>query len=335
MIFAEIIIIVGGLLFGLILDKVFIHKLEKITQKTSWKGDDVIIKALKGKTFWLIFLISLYITLTITTKIPYVDFLKKIVFVIILLFITFVIAKILGNLVDIYLADVSSVIAKTSLINILLKIVLFVIAGLIILDYFGISITPIITGLGIGGLAVALALQETLSNLFAGLQVLVARQIRPGDYIKLESGEEGYVLDVTWRNTVIRALPNNLIIIPNSKLANSIVVNYYKPEKELSVVIKVGVSYDSDLEKVEQVVVEVAKEVLQKIPGGVKEFEPFIRYHTFNDFSIDFSVILRAKEYVDQYLLKHEFIKALHKKFQQEGIEIPFPIRTVYLKKES
>lgn len=236
---------------------------------------------------------------------------------------------------DVYFSEISSVIAKTSLVNIFIKVTIFVVAGLIILDYLGISITPIITGFGIGGLAVALALQDTLSNLFAGLQVLVARQIRPGDYIKLESSEEGYAIDITWKNTVIRTWSNNLIVIPNSKIANSIVVNYYKPEKELSVLVQVGVSYESDLEKVEKVVVDTAKEILEKVPGGVKNFEPFIRYHTFSDSSIDFTVFLRAKEYVDQYLLKHEFIKALHRRFQKEGIEIPFPIRTVYLKKDS
>ena len=97
---------------------------------------------------------------------------------------------------------------------------------------------------------------------------------------------------------------------------------------------RLGVSYQSDLEKVEKVTIEVAKEVLQEVEGGVKEFEPFIRYHTFSDFSINFTVILRAKEYVSKYLITHEFIKRLHRRYQQEGIKIPFPIRTVYMKNE-
>jgi small-conductance mechanosensitive channel len=100
----------------------------------------------------------------------------------------------------------------------------------------------------------------------------------------------------------------------------------------MAVLVQVGVSYRSDLEKVERVTIDVAKEVLQKVDGGVKEFEPFIRYHTFGDFSINFTVILRAKEYVHKYLITHEFIKRLHRRYQMEGIEIPFPIRTVYVK---
>jgi len=83
-----------------------------------------------------------------------------------------------------------------------------------------------------------------------------------------------------------------------------------------------------------KVTIEVAKEVLQETQGGVREFDPFIRYHTFSDFSVNFTVILRAKEYVDKYLITHEFIKRLDKRYQQEGIEIPFPIRTVYMKNE-
>src|SRR4030066_2427909 len=127
-------------------------------------------------------------------------------------------------------------------------------------------------------------------------------------------------------------LPNNVVIVPNSKLVSSQITNFYLPEPELAVLVQVGVSYQSDLEKVERVTIEVAKQVLQEVEGGVKEFEPFIRYHTFNDISINFTVILRAKEYVHKYLITHEFIKRLHRRYQQEDIEIPFPIRTVYMK---
>ena len=97
----------------------------------------------------------------------------------------------------------------------------------------------------------------------------------------------------------------------------------------MAVLVQVGVHYDSDLEKVEKVTIEVAKEVMREVKGGVPEFEPFIRYHTFGDFSINFTVILRAKEYTDQYLVKHEFIKRLHKRYKEEGIVIPYPIRAI------
>ena len=186
--------------------------------------------------------------------------------------------------------------------------------------------------MGIGGIAVALGLQSTLSNLFSGMYVLSAGQIKPGDYIRLNSGEEGYVVDVGWGNTTIRMLSNNLIIIPNSKVVSSIVTNFNLPKKDMAVLVDVGVSYDSDLEKVERVTVETARDVMKTVDGGVPDFEPFIRYHTFDSSSINFTVILRGNRYVDQYLIKHDFIKRLHKKYKEEGIEIPYPITTVYLK---
>lgn len=212
--------------------------------------------------------------------------------------------------------------------------IVVLLAILIVLDTAGVSITPLVASLGVGSLAVALALQTTLANFFAGIQIIADKPIQVGQYVRLDSGEEGYVTKIGWRSTTIRALPNNMIIVPNSRLLDAIITNYYLPAKELSILVQVGVHYDSDLEHVERVTCEVAKEVLQEVKGGKKDFEPFIRYHTFGDSSINFTVILRAEEFVDGYLIKHEFIKRLHKRFRQEGIVIPFPIRTLDIKKE-
>jgi small-conductance mechanosensitive channel len=125
-----------------------------------------------------------------------------------------------------------------------------------------------------------------------------------------------------------------MVIVPNSKLASTLVTNYHQPEKEMAVLVQVGVSYQSDLKKVERITIEVAREVMRDVEGGVREFEPFTRYHTFGDSGINFSVIMRGREFTDQFLIKHEFIKRLHERYQQEGIEIPFPIRTIHIKNE-
>jgi small-conductance mechanosensitive channel len=217
-------------------------------------------------------------------------------------------------------------------LEIVTKIVMIAVGGMLILDNLGISLTPILTTLGIGSLAVAIALQDTLGNFFAGLYIKVDRPIEIGHYIRLQSGEEGYVERIGWRSTRIRMLPNNMVVVPNNKLVQDNITNYYLPDKELAVLAEVGVAYGSDLEKVERVTIEVAKEILQTVPGGVREFEPLIRYHTFNQSSIDFTVVLRAREFADGILLKHEFIKKLKARYEKEGITIPFPIRTVYLK---
>lgn len=124
-------------------------------------------------------------------------------------------------------------------------------------------------------------------------------------------------------------LPNNIVIVPNAKLSQAIITNYYLPDRELAVLVEIGVDYSSDLERVERITAEVARDVMRTVPGGVAIFEPFIRYHTFGEFSINFTVIMRAREFVDQYLIKHEFIKRLHVRYAKEGITIPFPTRTV------
>jgi small-conductance mechanosensitive channel len=230
-----------------------------------------------------------------------------------------------------YSAKVDLIASSTGVIKTLFRTLVLGFVFLIILDRLKITITPFLASLGIGGLVVALALQDTLANFFSGMYIFFDKPIRIGDYIMLESGQEGYVADIGWRNTRIRMLPNNIVIVPNAKLVGSQITNSYLPEPQMAVLVQVGVSYQSNLEKVERVTIEVAREVLQEVEGGVKEFEPFIRYHTFGDFSINFSVILRVQEYVHKYLITHEFIKRLHRRYQLEGIEIPFPIRTVYM----
>jgi len=217
-------------------------------------------------------------------------------------------------------------------VELVTKIILVAISGMLILDNLGVSLTPLLTTLGIGSLAVAIALQDTLGNAFAGLHIKADRPIEVGQFIRLDTGEEGYVERIGWRSTRIRMLPNKSAVVPNSKLVQSTIINYDLPDPEVAVLVQVGVHYDSDLKKVERVTCEVAKETMRTVSGAVPSFEPFIRYHTFNQSSIDFTVILRAQCFVDNYLIKHEFIKALQEKYRKEGIVIPFPIRTLELK---
>jgi small-conductance mechanosensitive channel len=238
-------------------------------------------------------------------------------------------AALASEAVDTYGELIAPALPATSLTRNIAWALVATLGGLVVLNGLGLSITPMLTALGVGGLAVALALQEPLANFFAGLFLTLAGQVRVGDYLKLDSGQEGYVVDFSWRSTRLRMLANNLIIVPNAKLSQAIVVNHHLPAKDLAVLVDVGVDYASDLARVEAVVIDVGRAVMREVAGGVPDFDPFIRYHTFGDSSIDFSVILRGREFVDQYLIKHEFIKRLHARFDREGIVIPFPIRTI------
>ncbi len=162
------------------------------------------------------------------------------------------------------------------------------------------------------------------------MHILLSKQIQAGDYIKLSTGEEGNIIDISWRNTIIKALGNNIIIVPNQKIASAILTNYHLFNTELSITVAVSVSYDSDLDQVERIAIEVATEIMNEFTNGIENFEPSVRFHTFGESSINFNVALRVKEFVDQYKLKHEFIKRLHKRFRQEAIEFPFPSRNIY-----
>ena len=174
-----------------------------------------------------------------------------------------------------------------------------------------------------------------MSNLFAGIHILVEKPLRVGDFIKLETGQEGYVEDIGWRTTRVRMLPNNMVIIPNSRLSQSILTNYCLPEKRMSLLIPIGVSYSSDPEKIERILVEEAKQGTKDIPGLLAEPEPFVRFIPgFGESSLDFTLICQVREFVDQYLVQHELRKRIFKRFNEEGIEIPFPHRTVYIREE-
>lgn len=332
--FIPAIFVLGGLLAGIVLEKMVIAGIHRMARKTKWQGDEIIIGAFYRIIIFWCFLGGVYGAVFAVSPAPNIQrLLDKILLVIAILSVTLFFMRLAESFINLYAEKAKGVLPSTTLFVNIAKAFILIIGLLVTLEALNIPIMPILTALGVGGLAVALALQDTLSNLFSGVQVIVSRQIRPGDYVRLSSGEEGYVTDINWRNTAIQALADNTYVIPNAKLASAIVINYNLPEPEMSVLVQVGVSYDSDLDKVEQVTVEVAKQVMNEVPGGVPEFEPFIRYHTFADFSINFSVILRVKEFIDQYPVKHEFIKRLHERYSKEGIEIPFPIRTVHLAK--
>lgn len=244
---------------------------------------------------------------------------------------TIFLARLVGRYVHEHTMGIEGDLPSTSLVQNLVSGLVYLVGILIILQTLGISVTPVLTALGVGGLAVALALQDTLGNLFAGIQIIASRKILVGQFIALENGQDGYVTDITWRNTTIHTLTNQLVIIPNSKLASSIVVNAHLPSQDVSARVEVGVHYDSDLERVERIALETAHEVLSDYPGAQPDVEPVIRFREFGESSINLAVVVRVKEWTDQFALRHLLIKALHKRFREEQIVIPYPMRTLTL----
>jgi small-conductance mechanosensitive channel len=320
-------IVLLSLAAGYFLRKMLFSKISAWAKNSDTSLDDIIVTALKSPFILLSLMLGLYFSLEFS------DLSEKLVAkaekglsILTIIAVAMVSANILSGYIKARAAKIDSHLQVTSLTENIIRITFYSVAALIILNQLGISITPILTTLGVGGLAVALALKDTLSNFFAGFNIIAAKQLKVGDFIQLESGSNGYIEDISWRSTKIKTLPGNSIIIPNAKLSEMIITNYNMPENDLAVIVPLGVHYASDLEKVERVVCEVAADVMKNIAGGVPDFEPFIRYNTFDTSSINFSVILRAQTFADQYLIKHEFMKRIHRRFDKESIVIPFPI---------
>lgn len=322
-----------GLGAGLLLRRVLFPQLARAAAGTRGRVDDVLIAALRGPVVLWGVLVGLYAAATVVELPPAWSLVvRNLLVVLVVLSVSWSLSRFAAGAVSARAASTLGAPPSVELVTNLVRVTILLLGGLVVLQTLGISITPLLTALGVGGLAVGLALQDTLANLFAGIHILVSRQVRPGDFVRLGSGQEGYVQDVTWRYTTIRQLPNNLIVVPNAQLASAITANFNLPDPEQAVLVEVGVSYDSDLTLVERVTVDVGRQVMREVDGGVPSFTPLIRFHTFGDTSIRFTVILRGRQYVAQYLITHEFIKRLQRRYQAEGIEIPTTVRTVHLK---
>ena len=254
-----------------------------------------------------------------------------------ILITTFAIAKTIDHLIDWYLLNIAEK-TETKIDDTLLPtlrrvlpITIYAAGALVAIDSIGISISPILAGLGIGGLAVALAVQPTLSNFFAGTYVVTEGELKEGDFIELEGGPSGYVEEVGWRSTKIRSRFNNLVIIPNSRMAESIVTNYFSPTPAMNVIVTGGVAYESNLVDVEKYALEEARTVIEESEKAIKGTEPSFGFSNFGDSNVDFYVFLQAIDRAGTFGLRSELIKRIHDRFNREGIEINYPVRKLIL----
>lgn len=211
-----------------------------------------------------------------------------------------------------------------------IQITFAVLGGLLVLNTLTVPITPLLTTLGIAGLATALALQDTLSNFFAGFYLLADRPIRAGDFIKLDSGNEGYVRSVGWRTTKLRTLANNIVVLPNSKVSAAIITNYSLPGDRMGASVRVGVSYDADLDQAERVLTEIVQEAIGTIPGLLPDPAPAVIFDPgFGELGFEFTIGFQVAQYVDQFAIRNELRKRAYRRFREEGIGLPIPARTI------
>ena len=330
---SPILVVTCAIIFGYLFKNFFHTKLIRMTKMSKWEGDDILLSSLESQVVLWSFLFSLFLVFRdLPIKDEYSNFILIVIKIILIASITHSLAKLILGLFELWSKKQEGGFPSTTIFTNIVKITIYVIGLLIILDSVNISIAPMLTALGVGGLAVSLALKDTLSDVFAGLHILLSKKVQPGDFVSLESGEMGYIQNITWRNTKMLERTNNILHIPNTKLSSAIVKNYDSGDPSFSVKVFMGVDYNSDLEEVERVSLEEANKLHSDMKETNKLSQPSFKFRGFGQSSIDFAIYFRGNKYGDQNPIIHQFIKNIHKRFKKENIQIPFPIRTIIKK---
>jgi small-conductance mechanosensitive channel len=210
------------------------------------------------------------------------------------------------------------------------RIVVGILAVLTGLQALGVPVTPLLTTLGIGSLAVALALQDTLANFFAGLYLLADRPVRPGDYVKLTEGAEGFVETIGWRSSRLRTPAGNNVIVPNQKLSQSILTNFHLPRPDLALVVPVAVPYQEDAARIEGLLVDELLSATRDVPEIVSK-DPAARLVELGPSSMVFHCVVQVRDFDSQGRAAHELRKRILARLRREGIQLPYPQQVVHL----
>ena len=210
-----------------------------------------------------------------------------------------------------------------------LRVVTSFIGLIFILNAWDVEVGPLLASLGIVGIAVAFALQSTLGNIFGGVSLIADRSITVDDFIRLEDGTEGTVIDIGMRSTKIKSRDGDLIILPNGKLADSKIYNYHKPLPTTRVGVDFGVRYGSDVEKVRKIVLNE----LKGLKKALKEPIPQVLFVEMSEYALKFRALFWVKSIEEKIEVKEDATAAIYNALNKNKIGIPFPTRTVYLKR--
>jgi small-conductance mechanosensitive channel len=305
-----------------------LRALHNITKRRQDRLDSGLVSLLKTPSFFWVIAVGLYTGIAVSDLAPrYSKPLFQSIHVLIIFSATLVAANLAGLFFRNFMYAPGSNQPRSGLAVGIVKGSVTVLGALWILSLLGVSITPVLTALGVGGLAVALALKDTLENLFAGIYLITDRTIRVGDIIKLESGLEGVVDDIGWRTTKIRSCANSAIIVPNSKLAQSVVTNYCLPDKRYQASFGVVVSAGSDADRVEKIIREILGKASEDITGILSKPDPSVRFIPGMIWgALEFTVSYQVKEYGDLGFTQHEIKKRIFRGFKEQGIELPAPL---------
>lgn len=330
------VLFIAIVLSGLLLRRLLFMFFRRWAANSDSHLDLLLTGTLRGPILIWSIIFGLHVT-SLTADIPehYRHYIRPTIEALWALSITWALSRLAGNAVRFYGGQVHGAKAVTSLTQKLAQLCVVALGLIWLLKVvFNTSLTPLLTAFGVGGLAVALALQDTLSNLFAGFYVSISGLVRIGDYIKLSSGEEGTISDINWRCTTMKTLQNSLVVIPNNKLGQSIFTNYYLPEPRFSMSISFSVGYDSDIDRVEKILLEETLGATTSVNGLVADPAPFIRFNPGpGDYALIFQINFCVAQFTDQYRVQSELRKLLYKRLLGEKISMPFPTRTIQVEK--
>lgn len=330
-----LVIVVLTLVLTLVVQMVLRFALIPLARKTKSDLDDIIIRAIQRFLVYSIPLVGLMVALTpfsLKTLVPR-HILASLLILVLMRILIVLIEDLSCWLQKIWVVATESSldVGLLPLVRRATKTIVVVLGVLVILGEWNIEIAPMLGALGIGGLAIGLALNTSLSNIFGGIQLILDRSIRVGEKIMLESGEVGVVLDIGLRSTKLRSYDNEVIFIPNSYLANARIKNYTKPDATIRVTVTFSVAYGSDITKVKNVVTKA----ISGLNGILKEPGPQVLFLNMGDFSLDMSARVWVGDYDKQFAKKLEMVELIYNTLNENNIEIPFPTRTVFMKQNS
>jgi len=315
------------------------HLVAKWTKKTTTQLDDIILSKVKGPIFYIIVLAGIATAINfLPIPVLFKEISSKAVVSIVLVISCYLVAVFLNLLIKTWINKRKVVVGKArneSLVIIsrkVLNLIIFILLIVFILSLWGVRVTGLVASLGIAGLIIGLALQNTLANIFGGIALIADGSFKIGDFIELESGETGKIIDVGLRSTRIESFDKgNEIIVPNSKLVMSKITNYGRPLIRLKMVVDIGVAYGSDIKRVKQILLNCAK----KTEGVLKNPSPYVYFMEMADFSLNFKIIFWIDSYKKRLEIQDKIISSAYEELQSQGIQIPFPTRTIYIEKSS
>jgi len=329
-----IILFIAGKLVYLFITRVAI----KWAKKTSTEIDNIILSKINTPIFYLIILYGASVAINF---LPLPDspktILSRLIISIALIICCYLVAFFINLLIKTWLAKSKEVIAKgrqndfIAVSRKILNFIIFILLIIFILALWGVKVTALVASLGIVGIVIGLALQTTLANIFGGIALIADRSFKIGDFVELDTGEPGEIIDVGLRSTRIKSFEEgNEIIIPNSILMNSRIINYGRPEVYLKKRIKIGVAYGSDIRKVKNILLNCTS----KIKNILKNPSPQVYFTEMADFSLNFEVVFWISNYQQRLRVQDEFVSLAYEELQTQGIQIPFPTHTIYIKRD-